>query len=86
MINAATLRKRRSRAKLGQRIELPLPPGTAEALARICHAGSFEDQREAISTMIHRIDALLQQHPEAVRLLSHPVSAGDLSHYLERLA
>lgn len=51
------------RAKKKQRLEqigeevisLPLPGGTRKALADLMAWHGFEDQREAISTMIHRL-------------------------------
>lgn len=51
--------KQAARAKADPVLELPLPPGIAAALARVCEAGGFEDPRELIDLQIRRLDALL---------------------------
>lgn len=55
----AKLRKQASRAAAEPVLSLPLPPGTAAALERVCAAARFDDPRELIATQIHRLDALL---------------------------
>ena len=54
---AARLRKQRSRAKAEPTLVLPLPPGLAQKLERICVAGGFEDPRELISNLILNAEA-----------------------------
>lgn len=53
----ARVRKARSRAATEQRVELPLPPGTAAALARICEA-SVDTPVGLLSLLIHNVDKL----------------------------
>lgn len=38
---------------------LPLPPGIAAALDRVCSTAGFEDPRELLDLQIRRLDALL---------------------------
>lgn len=54
----AKLRKRNSRASAEQRIELPLPAGTAAALRRVCEAAGDEPVA-LLSQQIHMLDRVL---------------------------
>jgi len=54
----AKLRKRNSRASAEQRIELPLPAGTAAALRRVCEAAGDEPVA-LLSQQIHVLDRVL---------------------------
>ena len=54
----AKLRKRNSRASAEQRIELPLPAGTAAALRRVCEAAGDEPVA-LLSQQIHMLDRIL---------------------------
>lgn len=54
----AKLRKRNSRASAEQRIELPLPSGTAAALRRVCEAAGDEPVA-LLSQQIHMLDRVL---------------------------
>lgn len=54
----AKLRKRNSRASAEQRIELPLPAGTAAALRRVCEAAGDEPVA-LLSQQIHLLDRVL---------------------------
>jgi len=58
----AKLRKRNSRASAGQRIELPLPAGTAAALRRVCEAAGDEPVA-LLSQQIHMLDQLREGNP-----------------------
>lgn len=77
-------RKRKSRAKLGTRVELPLPPGTAAALARICEA-SGDTPVGLLSLLIHKFDAMLVEEPVRFHLLTLPPRA-DITDVVERHA
>lgn len=83
---ADRIRKQQSRANTPDAISLPLPAGTRAALGRVMDAAGFDDPRDFIAFQIHRLDDLLtcDRHTfeaQAVRT----VTAGDLSHYTERL-
>lgn len=65
----AKLRKRNSRASAEQRIELPLPAGTAAALRRVCEAAGDEPVA-AISRVIHVLDEAREKHPEIFKYLT----------------
>lgn len=54
----AKLRKRNSRASAEQRIELPLPAGTAAALRRVCEAAG-DEPLALLSQQIHMLDRVL---------------------------
>lgn len=54
----AKIRKRNSRASAEQRIELPLPAGTAAALRRVCEAAGDEPVA-LLSQQIHMLDRVL---------------------------
>ncbi len=51
--------KRLARAAATPSLVLPLPPGIAAALDRVCTAAGFEDPRELLDLQIRRLDALL---------------------------
>lgn len=50
--------KRAGRAKADPTLVLPLPPGIAAALDRICKAGGFEDPRELVTNLIIHAEQL----------------------------
>lgn len=79
----AKLRKQASRAKADPVLELPLPPGVAAALERICTAAGFEDPRELIDLQIRRLDALLISDRHLFdSLTSVTVTVGSLDKWL----
>lgn len=80
----ARVRKARSRAATEQRVELPLPPGTAAALARICEA-SGDTPVGILSLLIHKFDAMLVEEPVRFHLLTLPPRA-DVTNVVERHA
>lgn len=43
------------------KLSLTLYPGTQEALNRICAAGGFEEPQEALTLLIHNLDALAKR-------------------------
>lgn len=51
--------KQAARAKADPSLVLPLPPGIASALDRVCSAAGFEDPRELLDLQIRRLDAML---------------------------
>lgn len=55
-------RKRRSRASVAHRIELPLPDGTAAALERVCVAAG-DVPVALLSQQIHLLDRMLRLDP-----------------------
>lgn len=65
----AKLRKRASRADSGQRIELPLPAGTAAALRRVCEAAGDEPVA-VISLVLHVLDEAREKHPDIFKYLT----------------
>lgn len=50
--------KRAARAVADPTLVLPLPPGIAAALDRVCKAGGFEDPRELLSTLVLKLEAI----------------------------
>lgn len=76
-------RKRKSRAHALPELKLPLPAGTAEALARIVERAGFDDPRDFLAYQIHRLDALDSHNFE--QQTKRTVTVGDLSHYHQRL-
>lgn len=80
----ARVRKARSRAATEQRVELPLPPGTAAALARICEA-SGDSPVGTISLVIHTLDDCRANHPEIFKYLTTPPRT-DVTNVVERHA
>lgn len=82
----ARLRKQRSRATTEQRLEVPLPAGTAAALARVCEAASDEPVA-LLCQQIHKLDELRQGSPELFRALTaHRTDvAAVIAKYLEAL-
>lgn len=64
-------------------LTLPLPPGTRDALARVCERAGFTDRRELLATLIHNLDKLDCPTLEAV--LRQDVRVGDLSKYFPQL-
>lgn len=75
--------KRASRAKADPVLDLPLPPGIAAALNRICEAGGFEDDREALSQLILGADRLLSGDRHAFdALVEVTVTIGSLDKWL----
>lgn len=80
------LRKQKSRAAKPVEVLLPLPQGTGDALARVMEAAGFDDARDFLAFQIHRLDHLLQCDGHAFKAQAvRTVTAGDLSHYTERL-
>lgn len=65
----AKLRKRNSRASAEQRIELPLPAGTAAALRRVCEAAGDEPVA-VISLVLHILDEAREKHPDIFKYLT----------------
>lgn len=65
----AKLRKRNSRASAEQRIELPLPAGTAAALRRVCEAAGDEPVA-VISLVLHVLDEAREKHPDIFKYLT----------------
>lgn len=55
----AKLRKRASRANAEPELRLPLPAGTAAALAEVVEAAGFDDPRDFLAFQIHRLHMLL---------------------------
>jgi len=49
---------REYRKRQDKQIKLPMPPATHQALADLMAWHGFEDQREAVATMIHRLHEL----------------------------
>lgn len=49
---------REYRQRQGAAISLPMPPATKQALEDLMAWHGFDDQREAIATMIHRMHEL----------------------------
>ena len=78
----ARLRKQRSRAATEQRVELPLPPGTAAALTRICEAAG-DAPVALLSTVIHRLDYLWTVAPVLFADITAPQRA-DVSNVVQR--
>lgn len=76
-------RKRKSRAAAPAELRLPMPAGTAEALARIVERAGFDDPRDFLAYQIHRLDALDSHNFE--QQTKRTVTVGDLSHYHQRL-
>ncbi|QQG31295.1 hypothetical protein Psm1vBMR14_gp46 [Pseudomonas phage MR14] len=78
----ARLRKQRSRAATEQRVELPLPPGTAAALTRICEAAG-DAPVALLSTVIHMLDQVRLTDPATFKYLTTPQRA-DVSNVVQR--
>ena len=79
----AKLRKQASRAAADPILALPLPPGLARALDRVCAAGGFDDQREAVSQLILGADKLLAcDRPRFDKLTNVTVTIGSLGKWL----
>lgn len=78
----ARLRKQRSRAATEQRVELPLPPGTAAALTRICEAAG-DTPVALLSTVIHMLDQIRLTDPATFQYLTTPPRA-DVSNVVQR--
>lgn len=53
----AKLRKRDSR-DANARLDVPLPKGTADALARVMAAGGYDRPAELVAMMVHKLDRL----------------------------
>lgn len=68
----AKLRKRNSRASAEQRIELPLPAGTAAALRRVCEAAGDEPVA-LLSTVVHRLDDIRLTDHATFEFLTRPL-------------
>ena len=49
---------REYRQRQGAAISLPMPPATKKALEDLMSWHGFDDQREAVATMIHRLHEL----------------------------
>ena len=79
----AKLRKQASRAAADPVLALPLPPGLARALDRVCEAGGFTDMREAISQLILGADKMLtSDRPQFDKLTNVTVTIGSLDKWL----
>lgn len=79
----AKLRKQASRAAAEPVLSLPLPPGTAAALERVCAAAGFDDPRELIAAQVHRLDALLASDRHAFDKQTRvTVTVGNLDKWL----
>lgn len=79
----AKLRKQASRAAAEPVLSLPLPPGTAAALERICAAARFDDPRELLAAQVHRLDALLSSDRPAFEQQTRvTVTVGNLDKWL----
>lgn len=75
--------KQASRAKADPVLSLPLPPGLARALDRICAAGDFRDLREGLSQLILGADRLLASDRHAFdSLVKVTVTVGNLDKWL----
>ena len=75
--------KRAARSKADPVLSLPLPPGLAAVLDRICEAGGFTDQREAVSQLILGADRLLTSDRHAFEALTRvTVTIGNLDKWL----
>lgn len=70
----AKLRKRNSRAGAEQRIELPLPAGTAAALRRVCEAAGDEPVA-LLATVVHQLDHIMLTDPATFEFLTRPPRA-----------
>lgn len=82
---AARIRKANSRAKCA-RLDMPLPIGTAEALARVAKAAGFDDRRECVAWIVPALDGLLSSDRhmfDAVTAVT--TKAGDLTKYYSQL-
>ena len=78
--------KQASRAKADPTLVLPLPPGLAGPLDRICEAGGFTDVREALSQLILGADRLLTSDRHAFdALVAVTVTVGCLDKWLPLL-
>ena len=77
------LRKRAARAKADPAINLPLPPGTAAALADVMARAGFDDARDFLSFQIHRLAAL--DSPEFEQQTRRTVRVTGLEKYLKQL-
>jgi hypothetical protein len=80
----AKLRKRNSRASAEQRIELPLPAGTAAALRRVCEAAGDEPVA-LLATVVHQLDHIMLTDPATFEFLTRPPRA-DVSKVAARYA
>lgn len=78
------LRKRDERAKADPTVVLPLPPGTAKALADVMQRAGFDDARDFLAYQIHRLASL--DSPEFEAQTRRTVQVGDLSHYFKQIA
>lgn len=75
----AKLRKRNSRASAEQRIELPLPAGTAAALRRVCEAAGDEPVA-LLAQQIHMLDKLREGNPSLFNwLTTHQVDVATVA-------
>lgn len=78
--------KQASRAKADPVLSLPLPPGVARALDRICEAGGFTDLREGLSQLILGADRLLMNDRHTFDdLVRVTVTVGNLDKWLPLL-
>lgn len=82
------LRKRDERAakklKGEQEIKLPLPAGTAAALADVMQRAGFDDPRDFIAFQIHRLASL--DGPEFQQQTTRTVRVGNLDKYIDQIA
>lgn len=76
--------KRAARAVADPVLPLPLPPGIATALDRICRAGGFEDPRELLTTVILKLEAIWDagDRRQFERLTTMTVTVGNLDKWL----
>lgn len=77
------LRKRAARAKADPVLSLPLPPGTAAALADVMQRAGFDDPRDFIAFQIHRLAAL--DSPEFDAQAKRTVRVSGLDKYLAKI-
>lgn len=75
------LRKREYRKGVGRTVVLPLKPSTSDALQRLQARFGFEDPRELISQVVHRLDELADC-PEIEPLFKWDRPPLDLNKYL----
>lgn len=78
------LRKRDARAKADPVITLPLPAGTAAALADVMARAGFDDPRDFLAFQIHRLASL--DSPEFDAQAKRTVRVTGLEPYLEQIA
>lgn len=76
-------RKRKERAAAPPKITLPLPQGTADALARVMTRAGFSSAADFVAFQIHRLDAL--DSPDFEAQAMRTVHVGDVSKWYGQL-